>query len=147
MSHLVRWDRRMHVWWERSLGDHSVWSQTVGWGVEAAKQTEQSEKKKRQPHVSNLQSVSDYINNNSISDFLRRPAEGGTTPQSESFSPGGLGLFSVSPCIPLTHFVRLWGHTQASFLPGKTIHRIQKQWGHANTGALFAKNSQPAQSE
>lgn len=141
MSHLVGWDRWMHIGREGSLGDHSVWSQTVRWGVEAAEQTEQSVKKTwRQPHhVNNLQHVPKHINN--ISVFLQCPAEGTTSLKLKHYSyfPGGLGLFSVSPCIPLTHFVRLWGHTQASFLPGKTIHGIQNQWGHANTGAVCAK--------
>lgn len=44
-SNLVGWDRRMHVGWEGSLGDHSVWSQTVWWGVEAGEQIDRSVKK------------------------------------------------------------------------------------------------------
>lgn len=135
---LVGWDGWMHVGRERSLGDHSVWSQTVRWGVKAAGQTEQSVKTTwGQPHhVNNLQHVPNHINN--ISVFLPSPAEGTTSPKLKHYSyfPGGLGLFSVCRCIPLTHFVRLWGHTQASFLPGKTIHGIQNQWGHENTDAV-----------
>ena len=70
MPHLVGWDGRMHVGGERSLGDHSVWSQTVGWGVEAAKQTEQNGKKAQSQlhHDNNLQYVSNHIK--SISVFL-----------------------------------------------------------------------------
>lgn len=34
----------MHVGWEGSLGDHSVWSQTVWWGVEAGEKIDQSVK-------------------------------------------------------------------------------------------------------
>lgn len=99
----------------------------------------------RQPHHDkNLQYVSNYVTNSSYS-VLQRAA----FYQSLSFFffSEGLELFSVSSCIPLTHFVRLWGHTQASFLPGKTIRRIQNQWGHANTSAICTKNSRPAHSE
>lgn len=39
----------MHVGWEGSLGDHSVWSQTVGWGVEASKQRNKENMKTAAP--------------------------------------------------------------------------------------------------
>lgn len=62
--------------------------------------------------------------------------------------PGGLGLFSVSPCLSLTHFVRLWGHMQASFLPRKTIRNSEPVRSYKHRCSVHSHiHSQPAQNE
>lgn len=117
-SHLVGWDRRMHVGWEGRLGDHSVRSQTVGWWVEAAEQTEQSVSST----MSNISTMS-FSHIDSIAEFLWCPAGGGALQQFEFltfififFLPVGAETVS-SPCVHTTHpFCKAVG-SYASVIP------------------------------
>lgn len=118
VSNLVGWHRRMHVGWERSLSDHSVWCQTVRRRVEAAEETQHSQ---------------------NIRGRISEPASRGQPPITVQvlfvFRQGWDCFQSVCAYHSLTHSVKQQGHMQASFLPGKIRHRIQNQWGHVNIRA------------